>query len=76
MSTSLTSGKLSADLMARRMPDWPISKHYGNPEVCSVGLPALSRLPGGEDVVAAGGESVREDSMRESSGDADEVPDP
>ena len=76
MSTSLTSGKLSADLMARRMPDWPISKHYGNPEVCSVGLPALSRLPGGEDVVAAGGESVREYSMRESSGDADEVPDP
>jgi len=59
--------------MARRMPDWPISKHYGNPEVCSVGLPMPSRLPGGEDVRSVGGESVDENASRETSVDGDEI---
>jgi len=62
--------------MARKMPDWPISKHYGNPEVCSVGLPMPSRLPGGEDVMSVGGESVDEEASRETSVDGDEILDP
>ncbi len=62
--------------MARKMPDWPISKHYGNPEVCSVGLPMPSRLPGGEDVRSVGGESVDEEASRETSVDGDATLDP
>jgi hypothetical protein len=62
--------------MVRRMPDWPISWSYGNPEVCSVGLPMPSRLPGGEDVRSAGGESVDEEAPRETSVDGDATLDP
>lgn len=61
--------------MARKMPDWPIGNHYGNPDVCSVGLPTPARLPGGEDVRSVGGESVDEEVSRETSVDGDEAHD-
>lgn len=59
--------------MARKMPDWPIAKHYGNPDVCSVGLPVPSRLPGGEEIRSVGGESAGEDGMSEHPVEADET---
>ena len=62
--------------MAQKMPDWPISKHYGNQEVCSVGLPMPSRLPGGEDVRSVGGDADDEEASRGTSVDGDEILDP
>lgn len=66
---------LRSVVMSSTMPDWPIGNHYGNPDVCSVGFPMPSRLPGGEDVRSVGGASVDEEASRETLVDGDEAHD-